>query len=406
MKIDYVSQKEMQKRTGLKKALGYTFPKEETILVRKGLPADLKKEVLAHEEDHLAKGEEGPFPWLAAAAVASAVVGGVAGSKSAGKAADSAEKTAQQQLNFQKDVYEEQREDTAPYREAGQTALTALMGLTGLPGPAPSGPGAGGALSRVGRENLTPLEGITTNKRNVVVGRNRPVYIDQYSGDLYSGSTNEKLERIGNINDAQGEGGSIFGIQAQGKAVMYRDGQFVTGRGQHISDFTVQDAPPTPEAATAGPAGPTPDELLKADPGYQFRLDEGMRALERGASARGGLLSGGFGRKALRYASDYASNEYGKVYDRIANIAGYGMTGAQLSSQNAINFGQMGSQAIGNAGYTRASAYVAQGNQWANAFNEIGKAVGGINFGGIDPGQQDSGAGIYTDALKPRDYGT
>ena len=345
-----------------------------------------------------------PFPWLAAAAIGSSVVGGVLGSSSADKAADAAEKTAQQQLDFSKDVYEEQREDTAPYREAGQTALTALMGLTGLPGPAPSGPGAGGALSRVGRENLTPLEGITTNKRNVVVGRNRPVYIDQYSGDLYSGSTNEKLERIGNINDAQGEGGSIFGIQAQGKAVMYRDGQFVTGRGQHISDFTVQDAPPTPEVAeggvASGAAGPTPDELLKADPGYQFRLDEGMRALERGASARGGLLSGGFSRKALRYASDYASNEYGKVYDRIANIAGYGMTGAQLSSQSALAYGQQGTQALGNAGFTKASSYLAQGNQWANAFNQAGTL-----FGAMAAGQQDSGAGIYTDALKPRNYG-
>jgi hypothetical protein len=60
---------------------------------------------------------------------------------------------------------------------------------------------------------------------------------------------------------------------------------------------------------------PTAADLTR-DPSYQFRLAEGQKALERGAAARGGLLGGGFARGLERYAQDYASTEYGNVYNR------------------------------------------------------------------------------------------
>jgi hypothetical protein len=56
-----VSQKEMKRRTGFGRALGYTFPDKDEILIRKDLPKDLEHEVIAHEEAHLEKGEEGPW---------------------------------------------------------------------------------------------------------------------------------------------------------------------------------------------------------------------------------------------------------------------------------------------------------------------------------------------------------
>ena len=68
--ISYVTQKQMEDKTGFKHALGYSLPKEDKILIRKGLPKKKKKEVLAHEEEHIAKGEEGPF-W-------GALIGGIA----------------------------------------------------------------------------------------------------------------------------------------------------------------------------------------------------------------------------------------------------------------------------------------------------------------------------------------
>lgn len=63
-----------------------------------------------------------------------------------------------------------------------------------------------------------------------------------------------------------------------------------------------------------------PDEInLQQDPGYQFRLDEGEKALDRTASARGNLLSGQQIREALRYNQNMASQEYGNAYARYAD---------------------------------------------------------------------------------------
>jgi hypothetical protein len=69
-------------------------------------------------------------------------------------------------------------------------------------------------------------------------------------------------------------------------------------------------------------AGLSPAELaseqfqFQADPGYAFRLSEGLKALERSAAARGGLLSGGTGKALQRYGQDLASQEYGNAFQR------------------------------------------------------------------------------------------
>ena len=55
---------------------------------------------------------------------------------------------------------------------------------------------------------------------------------------------------------------------------------------------------------------------FEGDPGYQFRLEEGQKAIERSAAARGGVLSGRAVKEAERYGQDYASNEYDKFIDR------------------------------------------------------------------------------------------
>jgi hypothetical protein len=72
---------------------------------------------------------------------------------------------------------------------------------------------------------------------------------------------------------------------------------------------------------------------FQADPGYAFRLSEGMKALDRTAASRGGLLSGATLKGAQRFGSDLASQEYGNAYNRFqANRA----TQSQ-EYQNAFN---------------------------------------------------------------------
>lgn len=121
---------------------------------------------------------------------------------------------------------------------------------------------------------------------------------------------------------------------------------------------------------------------FQTDPGYQFRFSEGMRAMDRSAAARGGLLSGGYGRALTRYGQDYASNEYNNVYNRIAGIAGIGQTASGQSGQYAMYGGQGMGNAASNAANASAYGQIGAGNAWANAGNQIAQLPWGNVFNG------------------------
>lgn len=64
------------------------------------------------------------------------------------------------------------------------------------------------------------------------------------------------------------------------------------------------------------------DQMLQqfqASPGYNFRMQEGVDALDRSAAARGGLFSGRQGKALTDFAGNLASAEYGNWYNRRAN---------------------------------------------------------------------------------------
>jgi hypothetical protein len=136
-------------------------------------------------------------------------------------------------------------------------------------------------------------------------------------------------------------------------------------------------------------------QQFQADPGYGFRMSEGMKGLERSAAARGGLLSGATLKGIQRFGQDLASQEYQNAFNRygaererrlnpLQSLAGVGQTSAQqvgaagqnLTQQvgaagqnmasgigNALGtYGQGASQALGAAGQARASGYMGQAN--------------------------------------------
>jgi len=60
---------------------------------------------------------------------------------------------------------------------------------------------------------------------------------------------------------------------------------------------------------------------VTSDPSYQWRLNQGVNALENSAAARGGLLSGNTARGITDYAQNAASQEYGNQFARwMANL--------------------------------------------------------------------------------------
>lgn len=144
-----------------------------------------------------------------------------------------------------------------------------------------------------------------------------------------------------------------------------------------------------------------PTAALKATPGYQFTLDQGLKAIDRGNAARGVLNSGGADKARLRYAEGIASSTYDSYANRLAALSGVGQsaTGSTAAAGQAATAGigaanqQIGNAAI-NAGNARASSYANTGSainngasnlaslylyQQGGGFSTAGKLPGGIS---------------------------
>jgi len=126
-------------------------------------------------------------------------------------------------------------------------------------------------------------------------------------------------------------------------------------------------------------------EDFQADPGYAFRLQEGLKGMDRQAAARGGLISGGALKAAQRYGQEMGSQEYQNAYNRYNQNRGtrYNMlTGQQAVGQNATNaqtqaagsYGQQAGQTLMDMGNARASGYMGAANAYSNALQGAGNA--------------------------------
>ena len=118
---------------------------------------------------------------------------------------------------------------------------------------------------------------------------------------------------------------------------------------------------------------------FQTDPGYAFRMKEGLKALDRQAAARGGLISGGALKAAQGYGQELASQEYQNAYNRyqtnrtnllnpLQSLAGAGQTSANTIGNAAAGYGSEGSNALGGAGTAQANAIQNAANARASGY--------------------------------------
>ena len=127
-------------------------------------------------------------------------------------------------------------------------------------------------------------------------------------------------------------------------------------------------------------------EQFKQDPGYAFRMSEGMKALENSAAARGNLLSGATMKGIQRYGQDMASQEYMNAFNRyqaerqarlnpLQSLAGVGQTTANALAAGGQGFANTVNQlTLGNAA-DRANLALTSGNIRASQYNTAGRAI-------------------------------
>ncbi len=72
---------------------------------------------------------------------------------------------------------------------------------------------------------------------------------------------------------------------------------------------------------------------FQTDPGYQFRLQQGVNAIDRSGAARGMRLSGAQEKALSDYGQGTGSAEYGNYYNRLAALSGQGFDAAKAANQ-------------------------------------------------------------------------
>ena len=121
-------------------------------------------------------------------------------------------------------------------------------------------------------------------------------------------------------------------------------------------------------------------DQFRADPGYAFRMSEGMKALERSAAARGGLLSGATLKGIQRFGQDLGSQEYANAFNRyqteraarlqpLQSLAGVGQTTAQ-------QIGEAGMRTAANIGETLTSGAAARASGYVGGANALTQGLG------------------------------
>lgn len=305
------------------------------------------------------------------------LVSGLLGSSSSKKAAKAqaaaAAEAAQVQregLEFQKDIYADQVGRAQPWMDAGTDAVSYLRALL-----------LGENDSRVGTAIQTP----EMAQAQAELDDAQKAYDAALGsgGATVSDAERRRLERMADglgmyagkgmraereyakkaLAEMQGTGG---GNQAAIDSALAR----LNAARAKLSSAT--SAAPTRQAMKA-------DEALIKSPGYQFRLGEGEKGINRAAAAGGSRYSGATLKALQRYGQDFASNEFGNHVNRIFTLSGQGQTGVSQAGGASGTLANASQNAANNTG----NAIMAGGNATAQGYLGSAGAINNAVQGGI-----------------------
>ena len=343
---------------------------------------------------------------LGIASAVGSTASGIIGSKAAKKAgktqaaaadrsAELQSQSAREALDFQRQMWQTQQQNFAPWLNVGRGALSNLSHLMGIPAQqqgagttgVPSGSTTQPQFGFGGGGNV-PINQLMQGGENAIDVPFRAFNTDGGTA-LPDGSVIPMPTAAGGIQAGQNFQSGVGGQPGAGGL----DPQINPELGSFGSLMQ-----PFGETFTA------PE--VTEDPGYQFRLKEGMDALEHSAAARGGLLTGATAEALTDYSQGLASQEYGNAYNRalteyqqaynifqqnqanqfnrLSSLSGGGQTAAgNLSSAGQFAAGNIGNILLGSSGQigntiqqgaaARASGYVGSANAATGALQ------GGVN---------------------------
>lgn len=288
------------------------------------------------------------MPWIAAGG---AVLGGLIGAGASSDAAAAQAASADRAAQLQKEMFEKQISLQEPFRQAGLTAQQRYLNMLGLQGAAPTVRSEAEIRNALAAQYMRP-------------GERSGYYEDVWEGNNDSGSMVKRWVPIStNTVDEAGLNAAVQAAMAQDQAAQqaYQAERQAPGFGKYARDFGMED--------------------FQQDPGYAFRMSEGLKALDRQAAARGGLISGAALKGAQRFGQKEASQEYMNAFNRyqtnrsnqlqpLESLMGTSQTAANTLGNAAGNYAQGAGEAYMGAGNARASGYMGGANALTGALNQ------------------------------------
>lgn len=261
------------------------------------------------------------------------IVGGLMSSDASSSAADAQSAAAASATQEQAREYNLNRQDLAPYRNIGSSAINQLSYLLGISGN-PTGSTGSSSLTDPTKVQDTGAQGGRDFLYEAAKQRGQLAAYYQLlnSGQLDAASSGSKSDKLNLMSSTQNQLMSQFSNQSTTPQVNTSLG----GYGSLLTPFSKTD--------------------WTTDPGYQFRLGQGLESVENSASARGMQLSGNTLKGLEEYGQNFASNEYQNVYNRyntdqtnlynrLSGVAGLG----QQATNATVNAGQNSANSISNS---------------------------------------------------------
>lgn len=284
-------------------------------------------------------------PVVAAAGIAAggSLLGGLMGSSSAKKAAREQAKAAQAAIAEQQRQFDLTRSDAKPWMQAGSGAVYSLADLLGIKtGVAPTAPTtAQFTTTQPGYWTAAPMSG---------------------NGRGMSPSTGP-------------------GTFTPGKTLFNQQG-YDAAMAEYAKAKAAYDA----QSPSGALLKPFTGESLASDPGYQFRLDQGYKTVDRNLRRGGSTLGGNTLRSIMEYGQNYGANEFNNAFTRdlqtkqntfnmLSGLSGTGQMATTATAQLGQNATNNISNLMTDVGNARGAGAMGQANAWANALAGVGNTA-------------------------------
>lgn len=268
------------------------------------------------------------------------IVGGIVQSRAASKAAKAQTAAANEQLNYQKEIYADQTERFSPFLDAGTNALAAFNFNMGL--------------------GDRPMVGGTPAQIETITGPSREETFRSGGFGMSSGGSPETRTRMVPGAEQFRVNGQTFAARDEAQAF-----------------------------ANANKTGGTAYGGFQASPGYEFRREQGIGAIDASAAARGGLNSGRTLQDLTRFGDGLAAQEFDSYMARLGGLTDMGMGAAGMQATAGNNAAAGVGNALANRGNAQAAGAIGQGNAFTGMVNNLAGSFGYMN----NPGGSGSSRG-------------